>query len=117
MEPFSLLEQHPALSPEDADKEEEVSHCHFSRRRAQPAQNQAGAQESHRQQGTAAYRTAVKLPYFQTKSHAAAELALDSLAPPQQAAVQQTEIPNADHAIQNPPSKWPHTQGMHPLRT
>ena len=117
MEPLSGLEQHPALSPEDADKEEQVSHCHFSRRGAQPAQNQAGAQESHRQQGAAAYRTAVKLPYFQTKSHAAAELALNSLAPPQQAAVQQTETPDADHAIQNLPSKSPRTPRLHPLRT
>ena len=106
------LEEHPALSPED----EQVSHSQLPRHRAQPAQDRVGAEENHEQHGVAPHRAAFKLPYFQSKSHAAAELAENSLAPPQQAALQQTGAACADHASQHLPSKCPCTQGMHPLR-
>lgn len=100
--PSSGLEQHPALSPEDADEEEQGRHGQLHRRSAQPHQSRVRAEESHEQHGGAA----CKLPYFQPKSHASAEPAVASLAPSQQAAVQQTEFAHADHASQDPPSKY-----------
>ena len=115
--PSSGLEEHPALSPEDADQEEQVSQGQLPRHHAQPAQNRVGAEESHEPQRAAAHRTAFKLPYFQSKPHAAAEMAVNSLAPPQIATLQQTAAAHADHASQDLPSKSSCTQGMHLLRT
>ena len=116
MEPSSELEQHPAISPEDTVKEDQVTHGQLPRHCAKPAQTTVGAEKIHEQQGAAAKGMAFKLPYFQSKSHAASALAMNGPGPDQQAAVQQTEATHADHASQSLPSKCPRTQGVHPLR-
>ena len=76
------------------------------RRPVQPPQSRVGAEQSHEQHGGAAHRAVCKLPYFQPKSHASAEPAEGSLAPSQQAAVQQTQFAHANHASQEAPSEF-----------
>lgn len=100
--PSSGLGQDHALGPEDADEDEQARHGQLHRRSVQPPQSRVSDEQSHEQHGGAAHRAALKLPYFQPKSHASAEPAVTSLAPSQQAAAQQTEFA---HASQDPTSK------------